>query len=78
LSQADRAIDRVRSLDPSGLLETVEENNISMCGVIPTTITLIAAKKLRATTANLISYATSGDVSGDYSYVVGYAGFIIQ
>jgi AmmeMemoRadiSam system protein B len=78
LSQADRAIDRVRSLDPSGLLETVDENNISMCGVIPTTITMIAAKELGATTANLVAYGTSGDVSGDYSYVVGYAGFIIQ
>ena len=72
------AIERVRSLDPSGLLEIVDENNISMCGVIPTTITLIAAKELGATTANLVAYATSGDVSGDYSYVVGYAGFIIQ
>jgi AmmeMemoRadiSam system protein B len=72
------AIERIRSLDPSGLLKIVDENNISMCGVIPTTITLIAAKELGATTANLISYATSGDVSGDYSYVVGYAGFIIQ
>ncbi len=49
-----------------------------MCGVIPTTITMIAAKELGATTANLVAYATSGDVSGDYSYVVGYAGFIIQ
>jgi len=49
-----------------------------MCGVIPTTITLIAAKELGATTANLVAYATSGDVSGDYTYVVGYAGFIIQ
>jgi AmmeMemoRadiSam system protein B len=72
------AIERVRSLDPAGLLETVDENNISMCGVIPTTITLIAAKELGATKANLVAYATSGDVSGDYSYVVGYAGFIIQ
>ena len=72
------AIERISAFDPAGLLKIVDENNISMCGVIPTTITLIAAKELGATTANLISYATSGDVSGDYSYVVGYAGFIIQ
>jgi AmmeMemoRadiSam system protein B len=72
------AIDKIRSLDPAGLLETVEKNNISMCGVVPTTITLIASKELGATTAHLTAYATSGDVSGDYSYVVGYAGFIIQ
>ncbi|MFW6115214.1 MAG: AmmeMemoRadiSam system protein B [Thermodesulfobacteriota bacterium] len=72
------AIERIESLDPAGLLDTVTSNNITMCGVIPTTITLIAAKELGATRARLIQYATSGDVSGDYSYVVGYAGLIIQ
>jgi len=72
------AIDQILSLDPAGLLDTVNKNNISMCGVVPTTITLVAAKELGATKASLIAYATSGDVSGDYSYVVGYAGFIIQ
>ena len=72
------AIDRILSMDPSGLLDTVTRNNITMCGVVPTTITLIAAKEMGATKARLIQYATSGDVSGDYSYVVGYAGFIIQ
>jgi len=72
------AIEKIESLDPAGLLDTVTSNNITMCGVIPTTITLIAAKELGATKARLIQYATSGDVSGDYSYVVGYAGLIIQ
>jgi len=72
------AIEKILSLDPSGLLDTVLTNNISMCGVIPTTVALVAAKELGATKANQVAYATSGDVSGDYSYVVGYAGFIIQ
>lgn len=72
------AIERILSLDPSGLLDTVLTNNISMCGVIPTTVALAAAKELGATKASQVAYATSGDVSGDYSYVVGYAGFIIQ
>ena len=72
------AIERILSLDPAGLLETVNRNNISMCGVVPTTIALVAAKELGATKARLVEYATSGDVSGDYSYVVGYAGFIIK
>jgi hypothetical protein len=72
------AMERILAMDPSGLLDTVFSNNISMCGVIPTTVTLIAAKQLGATKARKIAYATSGDVSGDYSYVVGYAGFIIQ
>lgn len=72
------AIDKILSLDPSGLLETVSKNKISMCGVIPTTITMVAAKELGARKATLIDYATSGDTSGDYSFVVGYAGLIIQ
>jgi MEMO1 family protein len=72
------AIDRILSMDPAGLLDTVTRNNITMCGVVPTTIALVAAKEMGATKARLIQYATSGDVSGDYSYVVGYAGFIIQ
>jgi AmmeMemoRadiSam system protein B len=72
------AIDQILSFDPAGLLDTVNKNNISMCGVIPTTITLVAAKELGGTKASLADYATSGDVSGDYSYVVGYAGFIIR
>lgn len=72
------AMERILAMDPSGLLDTVFRNNISMCGVIPTSVTLVAAKELGATKARQIAYATSGDVSGDYSYVVGYAGFIIQ
>ena len=72
------AMERILSLDPRGLLDTVFTNDISMCGVVPTTVALVAAKELGATKASQVAYATSGDVSGDYSYVVGYAGFIIQ
>jgi AmmeMemoRadiSam system protein B len=68
------AIERILALDPTGLYDTVVQNNISMCGVIPTTITLIACKTLGATQAELVKYATSGDVTGDYAQVVGYAG----
>ena len=38
---------------------------------------LVAAKELGATAARLVKYQTSGDASGDYSAVVGYAGIII-
>jgi AmmeMemoRadiSam system protein B len=72
------AIEMIKALDPAGLLDTVTRNSISMCGVIATTIALVAVKELGATKSRLIQYATSGDVSGDYSYVVGYAGLIIQ
>lgn len=72
------AINRILQLDPEGLYNTVNTERISMCGYIPATIMLYAAKALGATEARLIKYATSGDVSGDYDYVVGYAGIIIS
>jgi AmmeMemoRadiSam system protein B len=71
------AIDRILDLDPKGLYETVSKHGISMCGVIPTTIVLEACKVMGATRAELVQYATSGDVTGDYAQVVGYAGFIV-
>jgi AmmeMemoRadiSam system protein B len=71
------AIDRILDLDSRGLYETVARHRISMCGVIPTTIMLEACKVLGAAMAELVRYATSGDVSGDYAQVVGYAGFIV-
>jgi AmmeMemoRadiSam system protein B len=72
------AINRLLQLDPEGLYNTVNSERISMCGYIPATIMLYAAKALNAKEARLIKYATSGDVSGDYDYVVGYAGIIIK
>lgn len=73
-----RAIKKILELDAKGLLETVIAHDISMCGVIPTTILLVACKALGATEAHLIEYATSGDITGDYFQVVGYAGLTIK
>jgi AmmeMemoRadiSam system protein B len=39
---------------------------------------LTAARILGAQKAELVQYATSAEVSGDYSTVVGYAGIIVQ
>ncbi|MBN2223788.1 MAG: AmmeMemoRadiSam system protein B [Deltaproteobacteria bacterium] len=71
-------IDRMLNLDPDGVYETVRDNRITMCGVIPVTIMLAAAKELGASTAELAGYMTSGDTSGDYGSVVGYAGVIVR
>jgi len=64
-------------LDEDKLLERVNRYNISMCGVAPVSIMLSYAKNLEAEKTELIKYQTSGDVSGDYSSVVGYAGIIV-
>ena len=68
------AIDRMLALDPEGLYRTVRKERISMCGVLPATVVLFAARRLGATSARLIRYATSGDVSREFDQVVGYAG----
>ena len=72
-----KAIERVLALDARGLWEVVMNEDISMCGFGPTIVMLTAAKLLGATSARLVKYATSGDVSGDYERVVGYAGIIV-
>ena len=73
-----RAIERVLALDPEGLHAVVTEQGISMCGYIPTTVALAAARELGATKAKLVRYGNSGDVSGDYEQVVGYAGVLVS
>jgi hypothetical protein len=65
------------ALDPDGLYEVVTREDISMCGYIPTTVALIAAKALGASSAELVRYGNSGDTSGDYDSVVGYAGAVV-
>ncbi len=71
------AIERILELDVQGLLEVVSREDITMCGVIPTAVALEAARSLGASRAELVKYATSGEVSGDYAQVVGYAGILI-
>jgi len=49
-----------------------------MCGYGPTASLIAACKALGATQAELVLHQTSGDVTGDYRSVVGYAGILIK
>jgi hypothetical protein len=73
----EKAIGRILELDARGLYETVRREGISMCGFGPAVAMLTACKALGATQAELVKYASSGDVSGDYDQVVGYAGVVV-
>ena len=73
----NEAIKAMLDLDEDGLLKRVEEMNISMCGYAPVVALIAAAKELGAKSAELVKYQTSGDTTGDYSSVVGYAGIIV-
>ncbi len=71
------ALQQIAALDPEGLYRTVRSENISMCGVLPMVTMLAAARLLGAREATLIRYGNSGDITGDQSSVVGYAGVVI-
>jgi AmmeMemoRadiSam system protein B len=71
------AIERALAVDAAGLLATVAEHRISMCGVVPTAVLLAAAAARGARHGELVRYATSGEVTGDDRQVVGYAGLVI-
>jgi hypothetical protein len=72
------ALDRILALDPHGLADVVAREKISMCGVGPAVSVLIAARELGASEAELVRYATSGDINGEREQVVGYAGVLIR
>lgn len=71
-----RAIDQILALDARGVYDTCRNEAISMCGLGPTVAMLTALQSLGSTRAELVRYATSGDVSGDLGAVVGYAGML--
>lgn len=73
----EQAMAAVTALDPPGLLRVCHQEGITMCGVVPATVMLVAALELGATRARLVRYATSGDVTGDNRQVVAYAAFTV-
>ncbi|GIW72252.1 MAG: MEMO1 family protein [Planctomycetota bacterium] len=78
LRKDELALEPLLALEPERLLEVCRRERISMCGLAPTAATLFAARALGARRAELIDHRTSGEVSGDYERVVGYAGVLID
>ncbi len=74
----DLALHEVLALNPEGLLSVCRRNGITMCGVIPSAVMLVAALELGASKAAVERYATSGDVTGDQRQVVAYAAVTVE
>jgi AmmeMemoRadiSam system protein B len=72
------ALEAIQRLNAEELQDTVRAKQISMCGLGPTATVLHAARTLGASRSSLVRYATSGEVTGDFTGVVGYAGFVIS
>jgi len=71
------AVAEIERMDPLGLHRVVHGEGITMCGIAPAVAGIHAARELGAESAVLVEYANSGDVSGDYDQVVGYAGMVL-
>jgi MEMO1 family protein len=69
--------DHIAGLDPDGLFDTLASGQGKACGGVPTVAVMLAARALGANRAKLLKYATSGDVTGDYHSVVGYAAAVL-
>ena len=75
--EQDKAlIEPILDLDVDQFYKVLYEKNVTACGYGAIASTMIACKKLGATKGELLKYATSGDVTGDTSSVVGYGSII--
>ena len=60
------------------LFEEVVQYNITMCGYGPVMTTISLSKRSGKTNAEILAYGTSGDVTGDFTSVVGYASGVFK
>ena len=74
----EKALAPLEALDAHGLYDTVRREAITMCGYIPATVALLAARSLGATKATRLGHATSADAGGDPDRVVGYAAVAVS
>ena len=68
---------RIESFSPQDFFCAEKEEQGFACGLGALTAVLWAAKALGADTVKVLRHATSGDITGDYSSVVGYGAAVI-
>jgi len=69
-------IKAILALDVNKFYAVLERLDVSACGYGAIATMMVAAKNLGATRGELLKYATSGDVTGDTSAVVGYSSIV--
>ncbi|MCC7207061.1 MAG: AmmeMemoRadiSam system protein B [Anaerolineae bacterium] len=67
-----RMLGAVSDLDAPRVVDLDEQGVAFACGHGAIATVIEALKRMSAPQANVVRYATSGDVTGDYSQVVGY------
>jgi len=73
-----QAIESILKLEPVELLERVHDFQISMCGYGTAACLIYATKEFGPVKTELVKYQTSGDITHDFSAVVGYAGILFK
>ena len=71
-------IEAIINLDEEELYRRRQSLDSTMCGFGPIASAIVAAKEMKAKGATLLKYATSGDTTGDFSRVVGYASIVLK
>ena len=74
----EKALDAVLKLDEGLFYSILRSYNVSACGYGPVATLITAASKSGVSKAELLSYKTSGDITGDKSGVVGYAAIAFE
>ncbi len=68
---------QIEAFSPEGVLRAEETGKGFACGRGAVAATLFAARELGADNVKVVNYATSGDVTGDFSSVVGYGAGVV-
>lgn len=72
LSLDTAMLHEIETFSPEGLFEAERAGRGYACGLAAVAAVMWAARELGADTVKILKHATSGDVTGDYSSVVGY------
>ena len=71
-------LEDISEMNEFKLFEEVVQYNIKMCGYAPVMTAISVSKRTSKNTSEILAYGTSGDVSGDFTSVVGYASGVFK
>ena len=71
-------LEDISEMNEFKLFEEVVQYNITMCGYAPVMTAISVSKRTSKNTSEILAYGTSGDVSGDFTSVVGYASGVFK
>jgi MEMO1 family protein len=77
-SQDKKVLEAIKAMNEKLMMKRVADLNVTMCGYGPVAASLVASKAMGANSSEILKYATSGDATGDYSSVVGYASAVFR